>query len=99
MFKTLIIKAGRVAGRTVNNARLLKPRVKSTLKTSVALYKAGYRNTVDPSLVPVKSKKKRSISAEEILAEFKARYEHNDKNPHGDLHQNPVITKGVYHAS
>jgi hypothetical protein len=87
MFKTLIIKAGRLAGRTVNNARTTVPRVKSTLKTSVALYKAGYRNTIDKSLIPVKAK---PVTADSILLE--------EVKAEMDL-QDQIKKNGVYHAS
>jgi hypothetical protein len=83
----LVIKVGRLAGKTVNNARTLSPRVKSTLKTSVALYKAGYRNTIDKTLVPVKAK---PVTADSILLEeVKAEIDLKDQ----------IKKNGVYHAS
>ena len=87
LLSKLVIKAGRLAGRTMNNVRSTAPRVKTTLKTSKALFQAGYRNTIDKTLIPAKEE---SITADKILLE--------EVKAEIDL-QDQIKKNGVYHAS
>ena len=86
MFNKLLIKAGKFTANRVNNAKTTLPRIKTTLKTSKALFNAGYR-----SVNPVPPQPKKRDMAQEILEEFKLRHE----TPQAPAYNSK---KGVYHA-